>query len=133
MPQSTAEPTATSESALKVSEAVFEASEAAYGLLTELVDDLGHRVAGTPQELSAAEILRDQFDSYGYFAQLQPFSIEFLDLTGFVRGQRELATINVKSPVQMTLLGMPVTTAPSEAKGEGRRAKGRCSLCSGSG
>ncbi len=84
-----------------------------------MLDDLEHRGAGTPQELSAAEILRGQFEDFGYSAQLQPFSFEFFDLIGIVRGQRELATKNVKSPVQMTLPGMPVTTAPSEAKGEG--------------
>ena len=118
-PPPTPEPTATPEAAPEVSEAVSAAAEEVYGLLTELVDDLGHRVAGTPQELVAAEILRDQFEAFGYSAQLQPFSFEYFDLIGFIQGQRELATINVQSPIQMTFPGIPLTTAPSGAEGAG--------------
>ena len=94
-------------------------AEEVYSLVVELVDELGHRVSGTPEELHAAEILKARFDALGYSAQLQPFSFEHFDLMGFIQGQQHLATIEVQSPVQLNLPGLPLTTTPKGGKGSG--------------
>ena len=68
----TAEPTPPAV-ALYVSEEHEAASEKVYDLVTELVEELGHREAGTPEELQAAEHLKERLDAMGYSAELQSF------------------------------------------------------------
>ena len=110
-PASTAEPFVSAEHRA--------ASERVFALVKELVDELGHREAATPEELRAAEHLKERFDALGYSAELQSFSLEHFDLMGFIQGQRQLATIQVQSPIQLTLPGLPLTTTPSGAEGTG--------------
>ena len=99
--------------------AISEAADEVYGLLRELVDELGYRVSGTPGELKAAEILKERFGAFGYSAELQTFTVDYFDLMGFVQGQRDLAAIMVQSPVQLSIPGIPLSTAPKGGEGTG--------------
>ena len=83
------------------------------------MDELGYRVSGTPEELKAAEILRERFDAFGYSAELQTFTVDHFDLMGFVQGQRHLAAIMFQSPVQLSIPAIPLSTAPKGGEGTG--------------
>jgi Zn-dependent M28 family amino/carboxypeptidase len=44
--------------------------------LAALADDIGARIAGSPEEAEAARYIRTAFDSLGYETQVQPFSFK---------------------------------------------------------
>ena len=103
-------------------EAVAAAADQVYGLLTQLLDELGHREGGTQEEEHAAEHLKERFDAMGYSSELQRFSFEYFDLMSFIQGRRETATIAVQSPIQASLTGLPLTTTPNGTPNSGALA-----------
>ena len=100
-------------------EAVAAAGEEVFSLVTQLVAELGHREAGTVEELRAEEHLRARFNEFGYSSELQEFTFEYFDLIGYIQGQQELASVVVLSPVQTSLPGIPLSTAPNGADNSG--------------
>ena len=95
-----------------VSEEHEAASEKAYNLVKELVEELGHREAGSPEELQAAEHLRERLDAMGYSAELQPFTLEYFDVQRYIQTRGENAQIIVESPIQAQSPGLILSTAP---------------------
>ena len=113
--------------ALYVSEEHEAASEKVYDLVTELVEELGHREAGTPEELQAAEHLKERLDAMGYSAELQSFTLEFFDVQRYIQTRGENAQIIVESPIQA-----PVSRADSVHHTQGR-TRNRHRHCGGGG
>ena len=95
-----------------VSEEHEAASEKVYDLVTELVEELGHREAGTPEELQAAEHLRERLDAMGYSAEIQSFTMEFFDVQRYIQTRGENAQIIVESPIQAQSPGLILSTTP---------------------
>ena len=93
-------------------EAVAVASAELYNLLSELVDELGHRVAGTSEELNAAEHLKTRLDAMGYSAEIQSFTFERFDIERYMRTRGENAKIVVESPVQLEFPSLLLSTTP---------------------
>ena len=102
-----------------VSEEHEAASEKVYDLVTELVEELGHREAGTPEELRAAEHLKERLDAMGYSAELQPFTLEFFDVQRYIQTRGENAQIIVESPIQAQSPGLILSTTPKGGLGSG--------------
>ncbi|MEZ4504025.1 MAG: M20/M25/M40 family metallo-hydrolase [Dehalococcoidia bacterium] len=51
-------------------------ADAAFEHIRVLAGDIGIRSAGTPEERQAAEYIRDQLESYGYAAEIEPFEVD---------------------------------------------------------
>ena len=77
-----------------------------------MVEELGHREAGTPEELQAAEHLRERLDAMGYSAELQPFTLEYFDVQRYIQTRGENAQIIVESPIQAQSPGLILSTTP---------------------
>ena len=102
-----------------VSEEHSAASERVFGLVNELVEELGHREGGTPEELSAAEHLKMRFDEMGYSAEIQPFSLELFDIARYMQTRGENAKVVVESPIEAQSPGLLLSTAPKGGKQTG--------------
>ena len=76
------------------------------------MEELGHREAGTPEELQAAEHLKERLDAMGYSAKLQPFTLEFFDVQRYIQTRGENAQIIVESPIQAQSPGLILSTTP---------------------
>jgi len=76
-PTPTAAPTvtATPHGSSALGPAKFDPARA-FAHVEALAADIGSRPAGSETELAAAEYVRDQLESFGYEAELQPFSFE---------------------------------------------------------
>ena len=96
-----------------VSEEHRAASERVFALVEELIEELGHREAGSPEELQAAEHLKERLDAIGYPAEIQPFSFEFFDIARYMQTRGENAKVVVESPMQTEFPGLPLTTTPA--------------------
>ena len=101
-----------------VSEEHELASEEVFNLVAELVNDLGHREAGTAEEFHAAEHLKERLEAMGYTVELQSFTLEYFDFERFVQTQ-ENAQVVVESPMTMQFPGLPLTTTPRGGVGSG--------------
>ena len=95
-----------------VSEEHKAAADKVYDLVEKLIDELGHRVAGSPQELHAAERLRQRLDAMGYSAEIQPFTVEQFDVQRYIQTRGENAQIIVDSPIQARSPGLILTSTP---------------------
>jgi aminopeptidase YwaD len=98
-------PTPSPSPALDLGEAEFSA-ERALEHTRVLAQDIGSRVAGSEDELAAAEYIRDELASYGYEAAMQPFPVAFYK--GDVSEIRATYAGGV-----MTFEGQPLTGSPS--------------------
>ena len=96
-----------------VSEAHRAASERVFTLVEELSEELGHREVGTPEELRAAENLKERLDAMGYSAEIQSFSFEFFDIALYMQTRGANAKVVIKSPMQAEFPGLPLTTTPA--------------------
>ncbi len=72
--------------------------------LTVLCDDFGSRSPGTPDELSAAEFMRDRLISYGLEARLEPFE--------FRAWERDDVEIRVTTPFAADIPGISLPYCP---------------------
>ena len=109
----TVEPTTTPTETAAVDPVLAAASEDVHALVVKLSEELGHREGGTPEELHAAEHLKEMFDSLGYSAELQSFSYEFFDIAGFAKGKRDLAAVAIVEPVETMVPGIPISSKPN--------------------
>ena len=89
------------------------ASEEVFGLVEELVAELGHREGGTPEELQAAERLKERLEAMGYDPVMQSFAFERFDLMRWVQTRGENAVVIVESPVNMPIPGLLLTSTPA--------------------
>ena len=89
------------------------ASEEVFGLVEELVAELGHREGGTPEELQAAERLKERLEAMGYDPVIQSFAFEQFDLMHWVQTRGENAVVIVESPVKMPIPGLLLTSSPA--------------------
>ena len=89
------------------------ASQEVFGLVEELVAELGHREGGTPEELQAAERLKERLEAMGYDAVIQSFAFEQFDLMRWVQTRGENAVVIVESPVEMPIPGLLLTSSPA--------------------
>ena len=94
-------------------EAVAVASAELYNLLSELVDELGHRVAGTSEELNAAEHLKTRLDELGYSAEIQSFTFERFDIERYITTRGENAKVVVESPAHLEFPGLLLSASPT--------------------
>ena len=92
---------------------VSEASERVFGLVEELVDELGHREAGTAEELQAAEHLKERLDEMGYSAAIRSFTLEQFDLAYFAQTLGANTQVVIESPMQAQVPGLILTTTPA--------------------
>ena len=104
-PTSAAPPATAPTVAPAVPDKLAEASEAVFGLLEELLADLGYRESATPEELRASERLKERFEEMGYAADIQPFTFQRLD---WQYGENAVV---IESPVQQIIPGLPLSTA----------------------
>ena len=72
--------------------------------LTVLCDDFGSRSPGTPDELSAAEFMRDRLISYGLKARLEPFE--------YRAWERDDVEIRVTTPFSVDIPGISLPYCP---------------------
>lgn len=72
--------------------------------LTVLCDDFGSRTPGTPEELSAAEFMRDRLISYGLDARLEPFA--------YRAWERDEVAIKVTAPFSADIPGISLPYCP---------------------
>lgn len=95
----------------KIAAAVFSTGQA-YANLRVLCDEIGGRLAGTPQGEAAQQFVRDRFAESGLQnVRLQPF-----ELTGWRRGAAELQVVHPRPrPLSIASLGyVPATPEPLE-------------------
>ena len=110
-PSPTAEPTVTPAENAEL----LGASERVYGLVEELLEELGHREAATDEELHAAEHLKERLEAMGYSAGIQSFSFEHFDIERYVQSlqtQDATAKVVVESPMETQSPGLLLSTTP---------------------
>ncbi len=95
------------------------ASKRVSGLAQELVQELGHREAGTQEELRAAEHIKERLNAMGYSAEIQPFTFERFDVQRYLQTGGETAKIMVESPIEAQSPGLLLSTAPKGGKQPG--------------
>ena len=93
------------------------ASEMVYRLAAELVDELGHREAATPEEFRAAQNLKARFDAMGYAAEIRPFTFRHFDWDNLP----DNVFVALESPPlgRLPIVGLPLTIAPQGGSGTG--------------
>ena len=93
------------------------ASEMVYRLAAELVDELGHREAATPEEFRAAQNLKARFDAMGYAAEIRPFTFSHFDWDNLP----DNVFVDLESPPlgRLPIVGLPLTIAPQGGSGTG--------------
>ena len=92
------------------------ASEKIFSMVQELAEELGHREAGSPEEIEAAAKIKARFEAIGYSAELQPFALEFFDVNRYVETRGGNAQVIVESPMQVQTPGLLLSTAPKGAE-----------------
>ena len=95
------------------------ASERVFDLVEELVQELGHREAGTHEELLAAEYIKERLDAMGYSAEIQSFTIEHFDVQRYLQTRGETAKVIVESPIEIQLPGLLLSSTPKGGKQNG--------------
>ena len=95
--------------------AISEASEQVYGLLEELITELGPRASGSEEEQIAAEYLRQRYHSMGYKTEVQPFSVARFDFKRWAETKGENANVAVEPPTGIKFSGLPLTPSPGDA------------------
>ena len=73
---------------------------------------MGHREAGTPEEVQAAERIRERFDAMGYSSEIQSFTLDYFDVQRYFQTRGEKAQIILESPMQAQSPGLLLTSAP---------------------
>ena len=120
-PTATALPTPTATAAPSPTAAAQDelaaASEKVFGLVEELVAELGHREGGTEEEFRAAERLKARLDRMGYVAEIRPFTNRYFDWAKWP----ENVSVTVESPPfgRLPISGLPLTAAPQGGSGTG--------------
>ena len=94
--------------------AIAEASDEVYGLLEELIAELGHRESGTIEELRAADLLRKRFDTLGYATEIQRFAVGSFGWPGWESAAIGLAQLAVTFPVKASIHGLLLNSEPGE-------------------
>ena len=99
---------------------VAAASDLVYGLLEELVAELGHRVSGSEEELRAAELLKQRYESMGLEVEIQSFARNSRFDFGrwFISGGENGAVV-VESEENLRFPGLPITTTPATTRNSG--------------
>ena len=90
-----------------------------FGLVEELVQELGHREAGTHEELLAAEHIKERLDAMGYSAEIQSFTFEHFDVHRYLQTRGETAKVIVESPIEAQSPGLLLSSAPKGGKQTG--------------
>ncbi len=104
--------TAQSPVATPLPEKLRIASERVFALVEELMEELGHREAATPEELQAAERIKERLDAMGYQAQLESFAFEHFDVAQYQQTRGQNAQIIVESPIEARSPGLLLSTTP---------------------
>ena len=94
--------------------AIEEASDGVYQFLKELIAELGNRASGSEEELIAAEYLKQQYQSMGYDAEIQPFTVRRFDFHRWVATGGENARVSVQSPDGISFSGLPLSSLPPD-------------------
>ena len=95
------------------------ASQRVFGLVEDLVHELGRRESATDRELRAAELLRDRLQPLGYDAEIQSFVSRNFDFTRWRRSGGQNAAVVVQSPQPTRITGLPLTTSPNGTPASG--------------
>ena len=95
------------------------ASQRVFGLVEDLVHELGRRESATDRELRAAELLRGRFQPLGYDAEIQSFVSRNFDFTRWRRSGGQNAAVVVQSPQPTRITGLPLTTSPNDTPASG--------------
>ena len=95
------------------------ASERVFGLVEELIKELGHREAATPEELQAALRIKERLDAMGYQAQLESFSFEHFDVAQYQQTRGQNAQVIVESPIEAQSPGLLLSTTPKGGRQTG--------------
>ena len=119
--ETTAVPTAapTSAPTSPANEELRAASEKVFALVEELIEELGHREAGTAEELEAAKRIKERLAAMGYSAEMQVFAFEHFDIEHYIRTQGQNAQVIVESPIKEQSPGLLLTTTPKGGKHSG--------------
>ena len=88
------------------------ASERVFALVKELMGELGHREAATPEELRAALLIKERLDAMGYQAELESFTFEHFDVARYQQTRGQNAQVIVESPIQAQSPGLLLSTTP---------------------
>ncbi len=99
--------------------ALSDASDKVYALLEELVAELGHRVSGSEEELRAAELLKERYESMGYEVEIQPFVRHFFDFGRWFTSGGENGAVVVESADELRFEGLPINTSPDTTQNSG--------------
>ena len=99
--------------------AIEEASGKVYQLLEELIAGLGPRVSGSEEELRAARLLKERYESMGYNAEIQTFAVRRFDFNRWLHDPGENAAVVALSPVEFRLAGLPLTSSPNDTANSG--------------
>ena len=92
--------------------AISEASNEVFGLLEELIEELGHRVSASEEELRAAEFLKERYESMGYEVEIQPFVRRSFDFDRWFMSGGENGAVVVESAEELRFEGLPLTISP---------------------
>ena len=88
------------------------ASERVFALVKELMGELGHREAATPEELRAALLIKERLDAMGYQAEMESFTFEHFDVARYQQTRGQNAQVIVESPIQAQSPGLLLSTTP---------------------
>ncbi len=83
------------------------------------MQELGHREAGTHEELLAAKHIKERLDAMGYSAEIQSFTFEHFDVQRSLQTRWETAKVIVESPIEIQLPGLLLSSAPKGGKQNG--------------
>lgn len=94
--------------------AISEASDEVYGLLEDLIAELGPRASGSDEELRAAGLLQERYDKMGYDTEIQEFSIRRFDFHRWVATEGENAMVSLQPPEGISFSGLPLSSLPPD-------------------
>lgn len=120
-PSPTVVPTESPDQAIDAAklDAISGASDEVHALIEDLIAELGPRVSGSEAELRAAELLKQRYDSFGYEAEIQPFTASRFDFAKWSQTGGANAEVAVESPEKVRFYGLPLTSSPSGTRASG--------------